>query len=357
MTAPSGVLPITASPSGTARRPQVVLLLLVALLVMAFAAELLMGTVAIAPADVLALLMGRADADDTGALIVRTVRLPRALTAALGGATLGGSGLLLQTLFRNRLAGPWILGVTGGARVGVAVWIVLVSLAGSFVPARLGIGGSIGVALAAGCGAAATLAFMAIAARRIGSVSLLILGLMLTFLAGGLTSVLLHLVPEDQGRVWEAWNDGNFGGVTWANLRILAPLVLLGLGSALLLVKPLDAFQLGERYAESMGVPVRRVRQIALCAVSAMAGAVTAFCGVVAFLDVAVPQLARGLCRTSEHRVLLPAAMLLGAAMALCADLLTHLPGGNRILHLNAIAAVIGAPVVIWIVFRRPDDG
>lgn len=352
----ASTLRFTAPTMAPPRRPALVLGVLVALVLATFAAELLLGTVAIAPHEVFALLRGELP-DSPAGLIVRSVRLPRALTAALGGAALGASGLLLQTLFRNRLAGPWILGVTGGARLGVGVYIVLVSLVGSFVPARLGIGGSAGIALSAALGAAVTLAGMAAAARRVGTVSLLMLGLMLTFLATGVTSVLLHLVPEEQGRVWEAWNDGNFGGVTWPNLTVLAPSVVLGLGLALLLVKPLDAFHLGERYAASMGVPVARVRQLALLTVAATSGVLTAFCGVVAFLDVAVPQLARGLCRTAEHRVLLPAAMLLGAALAMAADLLAHLPGGNRILHLNAIAAILGAPVVIWIIMRRPDDG
>ena len=286
-------------------------------------------------------------------MIVRTVRLPRALTAAAGGAALGASGLMLQTLFRNRLAGPWLLGVTGGARIGVAMMIVAVSLSGYLVPAKLGISGSAAVAGSASAGAAIALAVMALAARRVGTMSLLLLGVMITFLTTGASSVLMHLVSEDQGRVWEAWNDGNFGGVTWLNLRVLLPLFAIGSVAALMLVKSLDALLLGERYAESMGVSVPRIRWMALAVVAILSGTTTAFCGVVAFLDVAVPHVARGVMRTSDHRVLLPASLLLGAALAMFADLLAHLPVGNRILHLNAITAVLGAPVVMGMLLKR----
>jgi iron complex transport system permease protein len=325
---------------------------LTAIAMLAFVLELALGTVRIPLSDVLSILAGATPADDSWGLIVKTVRLPRALTAAVGGAALGASGLVLQTLFRNRLAGPWLLGVTGGARLGVALMIVVISWSGYFLPAKLGIPGGVGIAASASLGAAAALAVMAMASRRVGTVSLLLLGVMITFLATGLTSVLMHLVSEDQGRVFEAWNDGNFGGVTWLNLGVLLPVIVAGTALAIALVKPLDGLLLGERYAESMGVSVRRARWLALAAVALLSGTVTAFCGVVAFLDVAVPQLARGITRSAEHRILLPASLLLGASVAMFADLLAHLPVGNRILHLNAITAILGAPVVIWIVLR-----
>lgn len=332
---------------------------LAAIALIAFVLELALGTVRIPFADVLQILVGVAPADDSWRMIVTTVRLPRALTAAAGGAALGASGLVLQTLFRNRLAGPWLLGVTGGARLGVGVMIVVISWSGYFLPAKLGIPGGVAIAVSASAGAAAALAVMALASRRVGTVSLLLLGVMITFLATGLTSVLMHLVSEDQGRVFEAWNDGNFGGVTWLNLQVLLPVMAIGTALAVTLVKPLDALLLGERYAESMGVSVQRARWLALAAVAMLSGTITAFCGIVAFLDVAIPQLARGIMRSSQHRVLLPATLLIGAAVALFADLLAHLPIGNRILHLNAITAILGAPVVIWIVLRgsRRTDG
>jgi len=327
--------------------------LLAAATALAFLLELAVGTVRIPFSDVVSILSGGASTDESWRTIVQTVRLPRALTAATGGAALGASGLVLQTLFRNRLAGPWLLGVTGGARLGVALMIVAVSWSGYFLPAQLGIPGSVGVALSASVGALGALLIMALAARRVGTVSLLLLGVMITFLATGASSVLMHLVSEDQGRVWEAWNDGNFGGVTWANLRVLLPLLLLGTLLAVALMKSLDALTLGERYAESMGVSVRRIRWVALAAVALLSGATTAFCGVVAFLDIAVPQIARRIIASTEHRFLMPATLLLGAALAMYADLLAHVPIGNRILHLNAITSVLGAPVVIWMLLRK----
>ncbi len=331
--------------------------LLIAVAVVAFILELSFGTVRISALDVLRVLTGQPVADENWRMIVHTVRLPRALTAAFGGAALGVSGLALQTLFRNRLAGPWLLGVTGGARLGVAVFILLSALFGYLVPARLGITGGVGVALFASLGAAAVLGIMALVARRVSSVSLLILGLMLTFLATGLTSVLLHLVSEDQARIWAAWNDGNFGGVTWPVLRLYLPAITLGIAVTFMLAKPLDALLLGEHYAESIGAPVVQTRRVAFASVALLAGTLTAFCGVVAFLDVAVPQLARGVMRTSRHRVLVPAAASLGAALAMFADLLAHLPVGNEILHLNAITAVLGAPVVMAMIVRRDAIG
>jgi iron complex transport system permease protein len=342
--------------TGTATR----LALLGGTAALAFILELALGTVRIPFADVVAILLGSAPADESWGMIVRAVRLPRAITAAGGGAALGVSGLVLQTLFRNRLAGPWLLGVTGGARLGVGVMIVVISWSGYFLPAKLGIPGGVGIALSASAGAAGALAIMALAARRVGTVSLLLLGVMITFLATGVTSVLMHLVSEDQARVFEAWSDGNFGGVTWPNVQVLLPVLVIGAALAVAIVKALDALLLGERYAHSMGVSVRHIRWLALASVALLAGATTAFCGIVAFLDVAVPQVARGVMQSAQHRILLPACVLIGAAVALFADLLAHLPAGNKVLHLNAITAMLGAPVVIWIVLRgtrRLDGG
>jgi iron complex transport system permease protein len=345
-------LALDQSPAGPWARTTTRLMALCAVAAVAFVLELALGTVRIPFADVVSILLGATPADDSWLMIVRTVRLPRALTAAGGGAALGVSGLVLQTLFRNRLAGPWLLGVTGGARLGVGVMILVISWSGYFLPAKLGIPGGVGIALSASLGAGAALGAMALAARRVGTVSLLLLGVMITFLATGITSVLMHLVSEDQARVFEAWSDGNFGGVTWLNLQVLLPVLALGAVLAITLVKALDALLLGERYAQSMGVSVRRIRWLALAAVALLSGATTAFCGIVAFLDVAVPQLARGLMQSAQHRALLPATALLGAAVAMFADLLAHLPAGNKVLHLNAITAILGAPVVIWIVLR-----
>lgn len=345
-------LALDQSPAGPWARTTTRLMALCAVAAVAFVLELALGTVRIPFADVVSILLGATPADDSWLMIVRTVRLPRALTAAGGGAALGVSGLVLQTLFRNRLAGPWLLGVTGGARLGVGVMILVISWSGYFLPAKLGIPGGVGIALSASLGAGAALGAMALAARRVGTVSLLLLGVMITFLATGITSVLMHLVSEDQARVFEAWSDGNFGGVTWLNLQVLLPVLALGAVLAITLVKALDALLLGERYAQSMGVSVRRIRWLALAAVALLSGATTAFCGIVAFLDVAVPQLARGLMQSAQHRALLPATALLGAAVAMFADLLAHLPAGNKVLHLNAITAILGAPVLIWIVLR-----
>jgi iron complex transport system permease protein len=335
-----------------ARFQLLVLATLLAVAVAAFLVELMLGTVRIPAADVIRALVGGA-ADREIADIVLRVRLPRGLTAAAAGSALAVCGLVLQTLLRNPLAGPWVLGVVAGARFGVAVLILTVGAVAATISSRVSLGGSLSVAIAAAVGSTAVLALMAAVARRVSTVTLLVLGFLFSFLVGGVTSVMLHFASEEQFAIWESWNDGSFGGVTWSQLTVLLPVVLIGLVAANALAKPLDSLLIGERYARTMGVAVSRVRWFAIALVAGLAGAPTAYCGTLTFVDIAVPHLARGLLRSADHRVLIPGCALLGAALALAADVLSHLPGTNRVMHLNAILSMIGAPVVIWVIYRR----
>lgn len=341
--------------AGGEARPAAPLLVGLALLVIAtFLADVGTGSVLIAPDDVLAALVGGESVDPVARDIVVDLRLPKASTAALAGAALAVSGLLMQTFFRNPLAGPFVLGINSGASLGVALVLLSVGGAGRSVLGALGLFDSLSVVTAAIVGAGAVLSLVLLAARRVDTLTLLVLGVLFGYATSALVSVLLRFSAAERIQIYVEWGFGGFGGVTWSQLRILAPVTLAGLVAAGAVIKPLNALLLGETYATSMGISLRGARLAILGAAAVLAGVVTAFCGPIAFLGVAVPHLGRALLRTADHRRLLPATALLGAALALVADLVAQVPGSPTVLPLNAITALIGAPVVIWIVLRRP---
>ncbi|HBL25842.1 MAG TPA: iron ABC transporter permease [Acidobacteria bacterium] len=334
-------------------RSGALLLLLAVAVVALFLLSLSIGSVAIPLRDVLSLLGGGAAAKATWSTILFELRLPRALAAALSGAALAVAGLQMQTLFRNPLAGPWALGVTAGAQLGVALVVTAAAAVGSELLARLAWLGELSLTAGAFLGASLVLLAVTAAARQVSAVTLLIVGLMFGYLSQGLVSLVLHFTTETQSRIFSNWLDGSFGGVTPARLGVLVPALLAGLLGAVLLVKPLNALLLGERYARSLGAAVGGVRTAALLGTVVLAGTVTAYCGAIAFLDIAVPHLGRGLLRTSDHRRLVPGVALLGALLALGADLIVHLPWDRHFLHLNAVNALVGAPVVLWVILRQ----
>jgi iron complex transport system permease protein len=318
-----------------------------------FLLELMIGPVRIPFADVVQALTGAHASRLSWDRIVLFARFPRALNALVSGAALGTCGLLLQTLFRNPLADPYVLGTVQGARLGVAVLVVIAGVAGNTFSAKFGLMGEITMAIGAAVGSTLLMLVLMAAARRVNGVTLLILGLMLGFLCLGLVSVVLHFTDEAQAGVFQYWDDGSFAGATRNQLLVLIPVVVLGIALATSLVKPLNALLLGEHYAETMGISVGRVRLLAFAATALLAGAVTAYSGPIAFLGLVVAHLSRGLLRTSDHRVLIPAATLMGGLVALTTDLVTHLPWAKHFLHLNAVNGLIGAPVVIWVILRR----
>lgn len=344
---------LSASPRrpGSARRRAAFAGLIVAALGLFFA-ELALGTVRIPPGDLVGALFGRPLAKPAWVSILWDLRLPRAITAALGGAGLAVAGLALQTMFRNPLAGPWALGATAGAQVGVALLVVVSGgVAGGLFDLLRPIE-SLSLAAAAAVGAAAVLALVLVLARKVGAVTLLVVGLLLGYAGEGLASLALHFTDETRAKVFASWNDGSFGNVGQGQLGVLAVSVLVGLALAFASAKPLDALLLGDNYARSLGVETVRVRRVLLAATLLLAASTTAFCGVVIFLDLAVPHLARGLFATARHRVLIPATALLGAALALAADLVVHLAWDRHFLHLNAVLAMVGAPVVLAVILR-----
>ena len=323
-----------------------------------FLLSLMLGSVTIPPGEVLRALTGHATSEDAWGRIVLLIRLPRALTALLAGAALGVSGLLMQTLFRNPLAGPYVLGISSGASLGVALVLLSAGSLGGMLLVTAGLTGSLALAGAAMAGAALVLMLVLLVARAVGSnMTLLVLGVMLGFLTSALVSMLLYFSVPEQIQAFINWSFGSFGTVSWRELRVMAPLLLAGLGMALLQAKPLDALLPGEQVALGLGLNVRRARLQIMLATAVLAGAVTAFCGPVGFLGIAVPHLCRSLLGTSSHRALLPACVLCGAALALVAAIIAELPGSNLVLPLNAVMALLGAPVVIHVLLRRRNLG
>jgi iron complex transport system permease protein len=320
-----------------------------------FILELTIGSVHVPLSQVLRALTGAEVDRAAWSQIVLLFRMPRAVNAMLSGAAMGTCGLMLQTLFRNPLADPYVLGLVHGGRLGVALTVVFSGLAGATYYARYGMLGEAGLAIAAALGSALVMVCILVVSRRVSTVTLLIVGLMFGYLAQGLISVAMHFTDDAQARVFESWNDGSFGGITRSQLQILIPAVLLGLASVAALVKPLNALLLGENYARTVGLPIHRARFACFAVISLLSGVVTAFCGPVAFLGIIVAHLCRNLFGTADHRTLLPGVALMGALIALMADLVTHLPWSKHFLHLNAVNGLIGAPIVLWVVLKRKN--
>ncbi|MBT3606112.1 MAG: iron ABC transporter permease [Candidatus Latescibacteria bacterium] len=326
------------------------------MLLVAFALSLSLGSVHIPIGDIVSVLFGGDGSRRSWEIIVHTIRLPKAITAILAGAALSVSGLQMQTLFRNPLADPFVLGINSGASLGVAIVVLAFGSAGSALLAGLGVLGDLSLAFAASLGSAVVLGCVLLVSRKVQSVmTLLILGLMFGYATSAFVSVLLFFSIPEQIQAFIIWTFGSFGGVTWRQMIVLAPAIVVGLIVAFSMMKPLNALLLGENYAQSMGVPVRRVRIWTLAGASILAGVTTAFCGPIAFLGLAVPHLCRSLLNTSDHRLLMPAVTLLGATLALLADVIARMPGTQVTLPLNAVTSLIGAPVVIWVILRRQN--
>lgn len=315
--------------------------------------ELGIGSVSINVSSILASLFGMENADPTYSTIIKELRMPRTIAAGIGGAALGTAGLQLQTMFRNPLAGPWALGLTAGAQLGVALVVVSAAVVGSSFLENFKILGNLGIVSGAMLGCFLVLLLMVSIARYVSTITLLIFGLMLGYFATGLISAIMHFTNQSQAKVFAGWNDGSFAGVYWEHFPILIPLAVIGLVSGWLMAKPLNAFLLGENYARALGMSIKRTRIITLGSAVLLAAPVTAYCGPVLFLGMIIPHLARGLFSTSDHRILIPAVMLLGCLVAMAADLFVHLPWERHFLHLNAVNALIGAPVVMWVLLRN----
>lgn len=280
--------------------------------------------------------------------ILHAIRLPKALTAILAGAALSVSGLIMQTLFRNPLAGPYTLGVSSGASLGVALLTMMGGILSTF-NFQLS---ALGLPVAACVGATLVLLLVLAVSRRVTSnVSLLIVGLMFGSIAGALVSLMQNFANPDALKLFIVWTLGSLSSVGWGDMQMLAPILLLGTLFVLLTVKPLNGLLLGEDYARGLGINVSRTRLYIVLATGLLAGGVTAFCGPIAFIGVAVPHIARGLFNTSNHRITLPASALIGACLLLVCDVLCSLfiyP-----LPISTVSALFGAPIIIWIILKN----
>lgn len=323
-----------------------------ALVLMLFVSNLLVGSVSIPPSAVWDILCGASPEKQSWGFIVWESRLPQALTALLCGGALAVCGLMLQTAFRNPLAGPSILGINSGASLGVA--IVMLLWGGSVTAGTFSLSGFISVLLGAFAGSMLIMALILFLSTLIRStVMLLIAGMMIGYITSSAISLLNFFATAEGVQSYIIWGMGNFGGVSLQQMPAFATVTLVGLFASLLLMKPLNALLLGERYAENLGINVWRTRNWLLIITGLLTAVTTAFCGPVAFIGLAVPHIARMLLGTSNHHSLLPVTILSGSAVALFCNLLCILPGETGIIPLNAVTPVIGAPVIIYVIMNR----
>jgi len=324
-------------------------------IILLFFVSLSLGSVRIPFREVWGILLGKGSENTRRETIILLFRLPRILTALLAGSALSLAGLQMQTFFRNPLAGPSILGIGSGASLGVAL-VVLTASQGNISRFLDGLGlyGNIGITIAASIGSIAVLAVILLISRRVKSiVTILILGMLIGYGTNALVSIIIHFSVAERVHAYINWTFGSFGQTTWKQLRLFAPVLLAGIVLTQFGRKPMNAMLLGETYSQSMGLRVNRIRLFMLCTTGLLTGTVTAFCGPIAFLGVAIPHLCRSLFGTSDHKILLPGTALMGGIIAIAADLIAQLPGSDIVLPLNAVTALIGTPVIAIIIIRR----
>lgn len=327
-------------------RKTILFISLTVLLTLLFVADLSFGSIHIPLSEVKNVFFG-GSYDNINSEILLNFRLPKAITAILAGASLSVAGLMMQTLFRNPLAEPYILGVSSGASLGVA----LVMMSTAVLPAVF-ISSGWGMILAAVIGAALVLLLVVGVSFKVqNSVSLLIVGIMFGTIASSLVSVLQYFSNPNAIKLFIMWNMGSLSAVTWEYLQILVPTVIAGLLLAIILTKKLNGLLLGENYARGLGIPILQTRVLIVAATGILAGAITAFTGPIAFVGVAIPHIARGIFRTAQHQILMPACVLLGASLILICDIISQIP--IHTLPINTISALFGAPVIIWIILKR----
>ena len=327
-------------------------ILLAVLIALLFVLNILVGSVSIPADDVVRILLGDDEAvKPSWRFIILQSRLPQALTALLAGSALAVSGLMLQTAFRNPLAGPSVFGINSGAGLGVA--LVMLWLGGSFSAGSVSVTGFVAVLAAAFVGAMAVMLLIFLFSTMVrNSVMLLIIGIMIGYISNSAVSLLNFFATDEGVRSYMVWGMGSFSGVSTQMLPWFSLVTVAALFAALLLIKPLNALMLGDRYAENLGVNIIRVRNWLLVITGLLTAIVTAFCGPVAFIGLAVPHIARLLFHTDNHRLLMPATMLTGAVVALLCNVLCFLPGTLGIIPINAVTPLIGAPVIIYVILR-----
>lgn len=322
-----------------------------------FIADISIGSVYIPTSEIIKGLMGQELSKVSWNTILYEYRIPKAITAILTGISLSISGLQMQTFFRNPLAGPYVLGISSGAGLGVALLILGSSVIGwhwgnptsSFIQY-----GTWGIIIAGSMGAILVLLLMSLTAWKIkDSMTLLIIGLMFGSASGAVVSVLAYFGNAEELKLFTVWSMGSLGGINHEQLGVLAMITVLGLVPVVLMIKSYNAMLMGERYAASMGVSIITLRWAMIISTGVLAGSATAFCGPIAFIGIAVPHLARIIFKTGDHKILLPASAFLGACVLLISDAISQIPGSAETLPINVITSLFGAPLVIWLILKR----
>ncbi|MEA1885675.1 MAG: iron ABC transporter permease [Bacteroidota bacterium] len=342
---------INTGQNGRVAVPRLYIFLFLGLiLIVLFVADLLTGSVKIRLEDLIQALKGRGEPSIIN--IVHDFRIPRALTALLAGMALSVSGLQMQTVFRNPLAGPYVLGISSGASLGVAILILGLS---SVISANVSmVYNSWAIVGAAWLGSALVLIMIMIVSVRVRDImTVLILGIMFASAVSAIVSIMQYFSDESMLKSFVIWTMGSLGNLSWHQLKILIISILAGLILSIFTIKMLNALLLGEDHARSMGLRIRTARILIFVSTSILAGSVTAFCGPIAFIGIAVPHICRLVFATSSHNYLIPATILSGGIVLLASDIISQLPGSGKILPVNSVTALIGIPVLIWIIVRR----
>lgn len=337
------------------RKTTMLLMLLLGLSIIAFLIlNLLLGTVKIPVEDVIDILLGNDVDNRIWTNIVMKSRLPQSLTAAMAGAGLAVSGLLMQTVFRNPLAGPSVLGISSGASLGVACVVLLSGSIGGVALSKLGVIGEVTITLSAIIGSLLIMALIAFVAQKVkGNVTLLIMGVMIGYVANAIIGVLKFFSAEEDIRAYVIWGLGSFSRVSGGQTTVFIVLMLILLPTAFFLIKTLNLLLLGDSYARNLGLNIKRARLLVIGCSGVLVAVVTAYCGPIVFLGLAVPHICRGLFHTSNHATILPASLLGGGSLALLCNLIARLPGFEGALPVNSVTALVGAPVVMWVLFNK----
>jgi len=334
----------------TVKRFRVIFIILVSLVILTFILDVMLGSVTITPSQIFQALAGKGDSQL--ATIILKFRIPRAVTAVIVGAALSVSGLQMQTVFRNPMAGPYVLGISSGASLGVA--FVILGFQGSVTPEGLKWFGNWALAAASWIGAGLVMVLIMFISFRVRDImTVLILGILLAGAISAFVSIMQYFSNETMLKAYVIWTLGSLGNLTSGQIGVLAISVGLGLLLGLGSVKMLNALLLGESYASSIGLNVTLARIIIFAGTSVLAGSVTAFCGPIAFIGIAVPHVSRMIFGTSDHRILMPSTVIIGSIIMVVSDLLSQLPGGGRILPINSVTSLVGIPIVIWVIMQN----
>ena len=336
------------------RHTTLILTLIAASIALFFVLNLVLASVAIPLRSIVHILFGTCEESEVWRNIVWKSRVPQSLTALVAGAGLAVSGLQMQTVFRNPLAGPSVLGISSGASLGVALVILLSGSVGGVALSKLGYIGELALTIAATVGSLSVMALIVFVSQKVrGSVTLLIIGVMIGYVANAIIGMLKYFSVEEDIRAYVIWGLGSFARVSGNQMTLFVAIMAVLLPLSLLLIKTLNLLLLGEGYARNLGLNIKRARLSVISCAGLLTAIVTAYCGPVIFLGLAVPHLCRGLLRTSDHRILMPASILTGASLALVCNLIARMPGFEGALPVNSVTALIGAPIVVYVLFSK----